>query len=285
MQCGWQQWRGLYRYLPFVLYFLRLLASSLNVNQVFHLLFKTCFKQPSTSSYVTNYAFQSRELFRNTIIFLWNFYLLLKMAQFLLLRSSKHYRRSYCPYLANWFTVSVAHTPDFILLYSWIFSENHLGDLLRNTSEVWFSSADGRIAKSWSEETLNTEWNTEEGWMRSSTSSRRSLFISHIGGIRKQSWRVSGMLWQKLDRCASVLLSCRRGSGMHLGPEPTPVGVNGTGLPALGLKLLKRGSSAQIARRGGEWDNVAAVSGGCFPPLWFWQEHSVWGPWKFNFSF
>lgn len=54
---------------------------------------------------------------------------------------------------------------------------------------------------------------------------------------------------------------------MHLGPEPTPVGVNGTGLPALGLKLLKRGSSAQIARRGGEWDNVAAVSGGCFPPL------------------
>ena len=54
---------------------------------------------------------------------------------------------------------------------------------------------------------------------------------------------------------------------MHLGPEPTPVRVNRTGLPASGLKLLKRGSLAQIARRGGEWDNIAAVSGGCFPSL------------------
>ena len=75
------------------------------------------------------------------------------------------------------------------------------------------------------------------------------------------------MLWQKLDHCASALPSCRRSSGMHLGPEPTPVRVNRTRLPASGLKLLKRGSLAQIARRGGEWDNVAAVSGGCFPSL------------------
>lgn len=75
------------------------------------------------------------------------------------------------------------------------------------------------------------------------------------------------MLWEKLDDCASALLSCRRGSGTHLGPELAPVGVSGIGLPASGLKLLKRGSLAQIARRGGEQDNVAAVSGGRFPPL------------------
>ena len=104
MQGGWQQWRSLYRYLPFVLYFLRLLTSSLNFNQVFHLLFKTCFKQASTSSCATNYAFQSQDFFRNTTIFFWNFYLLLKMAQFLLLRSSKHCRSSYWPCLANWFS-------------------------------------------------------------------------------------------------------------------------------------------------------------------------------------
>lgn len=38
------------------------------------------------------------------------------MAQFLL-RSSKHYRKSYCPCLANWFIVSVVHT---LLLYYYI---------------------------------------------------------------------------------------------------------------------------------------------------------------------
>lgn len=117
----WQQWRSLYRYLPFVLYFLRLLTSSLNINQVFHLLFKTCFKQASTSSYAIKYAFQSPDFFRNTIVFFWKFYLLIKTAQFLLLRSSKCCRRSYCPWLAIWFTVSVAHTPAFVLLYPWNF--------------------------------------------------------------------------------------------------------------------------------------------------------------------
>lgn len=47
--------------------FLRLLTSSLNVNQVFHLLFKTCFKQASTSSNATNYAFPSPDYFRSII--------------------------------------------------------------------------------------------------------------------------------------------------------------------------------------------------------------------------
>lgn len=40
-KCRQQHWKSLYRYLPFVLYFLRLLTSSLNGNQVFHLFFKT----------------------------------------------------------------------------------------------------------------------------------------------------------------------------------------------------------------------------------------------------
>lgn len=130
----WQQWRSLYRYLPFVLYFLRLLTSSLNVNQVFHLLFKTCFKRASTSSYAIKYALQSPDFFRNTIIFFWNFYLLINMAQFLLLRSSKYCRRSYYPWLAIWFTVSVACTPAFILLYPWIFFREALW---RPCWEIW----------------------------------------------------------------------------------------------------------------------------------------------------
>lgn len=281
----WRSWRSLYRYLPFVLYFLRLLTSSLNVNRVFHLIFKTCFKQASTSSYPTNYAFQSRDFFRNTTIFFWNVYLLLKMAKFLLLRSSKHYRRSYCPCLANQFTASVAHTPAFILLYSWIFFREALGGLAEKYEPGMVLLDWQKNHQIWPEETLNTEWNTEEGQIWSSASSCHSLFISHIRGIRKQSWRASGMLWEKLDHCASALPSCRRGSGTHLCPEPTSVGVNGIGLPASGLKLLKRGSLAQIVRQGGEWDNVAAVSGGCFPPLWLWWEHSWQGLWKFNSSF
>lgn len=62
-----KQLRNLYRYLPFVVYFLRLLTSSLNVNQVFHLLFKTCFKQASSSSNATNYAFPSPDYFKTII--------------------------------------------------------------------------------------------------------------------------------------------------------------------------------------------------------------------------
>lgn len=62
-----KQWRNLYRYLPFVVYFLRLLTSSLHVNQLFHLLFKTCFKQANTSSNATNYAFPSPNYFKTII--------------------------------------------------------------------------------------------------------------------------------------------------------------------------------------------------------------------------
>lgn len=70
---------------------------------------------------------------------------------------------------------------------------------------------------------------------------------------------MSRMNWEKLDWCASAFLSCRRGSSTHSGPARTFSGVDGTGLPASDLKLLKRGSLAQIARRGEEWDNVAEV--------------------------
>lgn len=70
---------------------------------------------------------------------------------------------------------------------------------------------------------------------------------------------MSRMNWEKLDWCASPFLSCRRGSSIHSGPACTFSGVDGTGLPASDLKLLKRGSLAQIARRGEEWDNVAEV--------------------------
>lgn len=71
---------------------------------------------------------------------------------------------------------------------------------------------------------------------------------------------MSRMNWEKLDWCASAFLSCRRGgSSTHSGPARTFSGVDGTGLPASNLKLIKRGSLAQIARRGEEWDNVAEV--------------------------
>lgn len=87
---------------------------------------------------------------------------------------------------------------------------------------------------------------------------RVPVYIPHRWD-KKQSRRMSEMIWERLDWCASAFLSCRRGSGMHWGAARSSSGVSGTGLPALGLKLLKRGSSAQIARQGEEWDNVAVV--------------------------
>lgn len=67
------------------------------------------------------------------------------------------------------------------------------------------------------------------------------------------------MTREKLHRCASAFLSCRRGSSTHSGPARPSSGIRGSGVPASSLKLLKRGSLAQIARPGEEWDNVAAV--------------------------